>query len=97
ASARPDLSAQIQGVKQDLDALSASKPTTPQPEPLAPGQQPRVNTTALLTQAEAAGNDGRYADAERLIRQVLRVDKNNARAQAMLDRVLKARAFENGK
>lgn len=92
AATRADLSAQIQSVKQDVDALSEAKPAQKPESPAA--SAPRVNTTALLNLADQAGNQGRYADAERLVREVLRLDKNNSRAKDLLDKIQKARALE---
>jgi hypothetical protein len=92
AAARADLAPQIQSVKQDVDALSEAKPAQKPESPAV--SQPRVNTTVLLNLADQAGNQGRYADAERLVREVLRLDKNNSRAQGLLDKIEKARKLE---
>lgn len=104
ASARPDLAAQIQTIKLDLDALSGEKPaqaaagSTAQ-APGQPGQtpSPRVAIAANLKRATDLAADGKYAEAEWWIRQVLSADKDNAQAKALLVKVQNARAFESGK
>lgn len=104
ASARPDLAAQIQTIKLDLDALSGEKPAqaaagSPAQAPGQPGQtpSPRVAIAANLKRATDLAADGKYAEAEWWIRQVLSADKDNAQAKALLVKVQNARAFESGK
>jgi serine/threonine protein kinase len=89
AAGRPDLSAKVAQIQQDLASL-----TTAQGSLHTPGEAPAMPTDLALKRAQTAYDNGDYNRAEYYARQVLLQEKGNKAALNLLGHIKSARDFE---